>query len=89
MQFLHARERQDFIDENCFGMPEQVDIWINADLVNALTNIDGDMCARTQNALYLIDGFSSDMEELFKAKFKLQPEPERPEGWTPEGYINF
>lgn len=89
MQFLHAKERQDFIDKNCFGEPEQVDLWINAKLVKALTNIDGDMCARTQNALYLIDGFSSDMEELFEAKFKLQSEPERPEGWTPEGYINF
>lgn len=78
MQFLHAKERQDFIDENCFGMPGQVDLWINAAIVKALTNIDGDMYARTQNALYLIDGFSSDMEELFRTRFKF-PESQKGE----------
>ena len=78
MQFLHAKERQDFIDENCFGMPEQVNVWINAALIKALTNIDGNMYARTQNALYLIDGFSFDMEELFRAGFKF-PESQKGE----------
>lgn len=78
MQFLHASQRQNIITENCFDVPEQVDLWINAAIVKALTNIDGDMYARTQNALYLIDGFSSDMEELFRTGFKF-PESQKGE----------
>lgn len=70
MQFLHAIERQAFISENNFGKPEQVDLWINAEFVKVVSNIDGLMYASTQNALYLIDGFCDDMHSLFMARFK-------------------
>ena len=78
MTFIHVKEKQTFISENHFDKPQRVDAWLNAEMVKVLTNIDGLCYARTKHALYLIDGVSTDIEELFKAGFKL-PEMQKGE----------
>lgn len=79
MHFLHANEIQSVISEDCSGKPEKVDLWLNADLVMMfISEENGSRYARTQEAWYRVDGYCSDIEELFKAGFKL-PEPQKGE----------
>ena len=69
MTFIHVKERQTFISENHFDEPEEVDAWLNAEMVKVLTKIDGMCYARTKHALYLVDGFCSDASQLFTEEF--------------------
>lgn len=65
MQFLHVKERRDLLKENYFDEPREVDYWLNAEYVKAAFHRDGKFYIRTKCALYLVDGFCSDIEELF------------------------
>ena len=70
MQFLHVYERRDLLKEHHFDKPEKVDYWLNAELVKAVFHKDGICGVRTKRAMYLVDGFCSEMEDLFRADFE-------------------
>ena len=78
MQFVHASSMQMKISVDCYDVPTQCDMWINAERIHTIETIDEECYATTKNACYLIDGFSSDMEELFRAGFKF-PESQKGE----------
>ena len=70
MQFVHASSMQRKIGEDCYDVPLQCDMWINAELIRTIEIIEEDCFAYTKDGCYLIDGFCSDMEELFRTGFK-------------------
>ena len=67
-QFLHATEKQEKISSDTNGMPQNVDIWINADFVNAIEFIDGCLYASTYDATYLVDAIG-DLEGVVMRQF--------------------
>ena len=78
MQLVHASSMQRKISNDCYDVPLQCDMWINAELICTIETVEEDWFAYTKDGCYLIDGFSSDMEELFRAGFKF-PESQKGE----------
>lgn len=76
-QFLHATEKQEKISSETNGMPQKVDIWINADFVNMIEFVDGCLYASTYDAIYLVDAVS-DLEGIVTGQtFTVQNDNER------------
>lgn len=77
IQFLHAIEKQETISSDANGMPQNVDIWINAGFVNAIEFIDGCLYASTYDACYLVDDVA-DLEGIVTGQtFAVQDDDER------------
>lgn len=64
--------------------------WLNVDEIVAIEYDDsqnGVVVLTKDDSAYIVD--STQSFKVDKVLQKLQPEPEKPEGWTPDGYINF
>lgn len=76
-QFLHAIEKQEKISSDTNGMPQKVDIWINADFVNAIEFIYVCLYASTYDAIYLVDAVADFEGIVMGQTFAVQNDDER------------
>lgn len=76
MQFVHASSMQRKISEDCYDVPLQCDMWINAELIRTIEMIDDECYATTKNCCYLIDKVAEKIQDIWGIRITIEQKGE-------------